>query len=76
VSDQPQLFRIGEAAHMLGLSVSGLRHWTDDGKIAATRTLGGERRYSLAEIERVRRLMDGVKAVSKKGKQQSCSSSA
>lgn len=45
---------IGEAARLLGVSVDTLRRWEADGLIAATRTPGNQRRYDLAEIERVR----------------------
>jgi len=53
------LLPIGEAAKMLGVSVDTIRRWEMDGKIAAIRTLGGQRRFRRAEINRV---LDGVEA--------------
>lgn len=39
---------------MLGVSVATVRTWEANGKITSTRTPGGQRRFDLAEIERVR----------------------
>ena len=38
---------IGEAAKILGVSVSTLRRWDREGKITSTRTEGNQRRYDL-----------------------------
>ena len=41
----PDLVSVGEAATLLGVSVSTLRRWEREGKLAPERTLGGHRRY-------------------------------
>ena len=46
---------IGLAATMLGVSVDTVRRWADDGIINSNRTVGGQRRFELTEIERVKR---------------------
>lgn len=45
---------IGEAARMLGVSVDTIRRWEGEGRIVSTRTPGNQRRFDLAEVERVR----------------------
>jgi putative resolvase len=45
---------IGDTARELGVSVDTIRRWEREGKITATRTLGGQRRFSTAEINRVK----------------------
>jgi excisionase family DNA binding protein len=53
--EQPDdLLPIGDTARLLGVSVPTIRRWESEGKIAGTRTLGGQRRFSRSEIERVR----------------------
>ncbi len=44
------LLPIGEAARVLGVSVSTVRRWESLGHIAALRTLGNQRRYRFADI--------------------------
>ena len=47
------LISVGQAASMIGVSISTLRRWEKEGRLLpAMRTLGGHRRYQLAEIER------------------------
>lgn len=41
-----------ELARAIGVSVSSLKRWADEGKISFTRTIGGHRRISLAEAAR------------------------
>ena len=41
---------IGEAAQILGVSVSTLRRWDKEGKINSTRTQGNQRRYDLRSL--------------------------
>ncbi len=42
---------IGEAARITGVSISTLRRWESQGLIAPTRTLGGQRRYSVKGLQ-------------------------
>jgi molybdopterin-binding protein len=51
---QPPL-RIGQAAELLGVSVDTIRRWAEDGTLRTTRTAGGQRLVSAAEL---RRLLD------------------
>jgi excisionase family DNA binding protein len=46
-----ELLPIGETARRLGVSVDTVRRWERDGLIKATRTLGGQRRFTVAEVE-------------------------
>ncbi|MFX1298258.1 MAG: IS607 family transposase, partial [Promethearchaeota archaeon] len=48
-----QYYRIGEAAVLLGVCCKTIRRWGAAGKLTCHRTLGGHRRISLLEIERV-----------------------
>lgn len=50
----PPPVSISEAAKVLGVSASTLRRWESEGKIRPARTLGGQRRYSLEELQRIR----------------------
>lgn len=45
--------RIGEAATALGVRVETLRRWERDGKLATTRTRGGQRLVPAAEVARL-----------------------
>jgi putative resolvase len=42
-----------EAAKILGVHVSSLRRWENEGKLKAIRTPGGQRRFDLCEVEKV-----------------------
>ena len=44
---------LGEAAAAIGLSASTLRRWNDEGRIAAQRTVGGHRRFAVADLKRL-----------------------
>jgi putative resolvase len=46
---------VGEAANILGISITTLRHWTDEGYVTAFRTVGGHRRYQLSHLIEFRR---------------------
>lgn len=45
---------IGDAARMLGVSVVTVRRWEADGRIKSIRTPGGQRRFEIEEVERVK----------------------
>jgi excisionase family DNA binding protein len=51
---------ISEAARILGVSITTLRRWDQEGKLASERTPGGHRRYDLAQLKQqaVHRLPD------------------
>jgi excisionase family DNA binding protein len=51
MSESVELMSIGEAARVLGVAVDTLRRWEREGKIAATRTLGGQRRFTRSDVE-------------------------
>lgn len=46
-------YRIGEAAAALGVRVETLRRWERDGKLATTRTEGGQRVVPASEVARL-----------------------
>jgi molybdopterin-binding protein len=48
-----ETYRIGEAAAVLGVRVETLRRWERDGKLATTRTAGGQREIPAAEVARL-----------------------
>lgn len=50
------LLPIGDAARLLGVSVGTVRRWEAEKKIKSIRTPGGQRRFRLDEVERVREL--------------------
>lgn len=53
MSESTELMSIGDAARVLGVSVDTLRRWEREGKITATRTLGGQRRFARGDIDAV-----------------------
>jgi diguanylate cyclase (GGDEF)-like protein/PAS domain S-box-containing protein/excisionase family DNA binding protein len=44
---------LGQAAHALRISTSTARRWADDGRLGATRTAGGHRRFAASEVRRL-----------------------
>ena len=48
-----ELFRIGEAARLLGVSIHVVRRWVDDGVLSARRSDGGQRLVEGAELARL-----------------------
>lgn len=46
-----RLLNVSQAANFLGVSAASVRKWSDAGLLLAYRTPGGQRRYSLAELE-------------------------
>ena len=53
IQDDDPVLSPAEAAKRLGVSSATLRVWAEAGKIRATHTLGGHRRYPTSEVERV-----------------------
>lgn len=52
-----------EAAKLLGVHVSSLRRWENEGKLKAIRTPGGQRRFILEEIEKAAGIPRTIKTV-------------
>lgn len=48
-----EMFKPGEAAALLGLSVDTVRRWCDDGRLAHTRGPGGQRLIDGADLARL-----------------------
>jgi diguanylate cyclase (GGDEF)-like protein/PAS domain S-box-containing protein/excisionase family DNA binding protein len=44
---------LGQAALALGISTTTTRRWADDGRLGATRTAGGHRRFAVSELRRL-----------------------
>ncbi len=44
---------LGQAAQALRISTSTARRWADDGRLGATRTAGGHRRFAASEVRRL-----------------------
>jgi excisionase family DNA binding protein len=44
---------LGQAAQALGISTTTARRWADDGRLGATRTAGGHRRFAVIEVRRL-----------------------
>src|SRR5207244_5478614 len=45
--------RMGEAAELAGVSVDTIRRWAEDGTLRTTRSTGGQRLVSVAEVRRL-----------------------
>lgn len=45
--------RVGQAAEMLGVTVDTLRRWEAEGRIAMTRSTGGQRLVAVSDITRL-----------------------
>jgi molybdopterin-binding protein len=45
--------RIGRAAEMLGVTVDTVRRWAESGRLKVTRSAGGQRLVSMAEVTRL-----------------------
>lgn len=50
---EDEYLRIGQAAALLGVSVDTLRRWEDDGRLAMTRSEGGQRTVALAAVREI-----------------------
>jgi DNA-binding transcriptional MerR regulator len=56
---KPVLWRIGEVAKLTGVTTRALRYWEELGLLRpASRTDGGERLYTAADLRRVTRIRD------------------
>lgn len=65
-SSSEQRLAIGDAARIAGVAVETLRRWANEGKVPSQRTPGGQRRFRLADIERLNRTIDGAPATDNK----------
>jgi molybdopterin-binding protein len=45
--------RVGEAAEAIGVSTDTLRRWIEDGRVSSSRTAGGQRIITRAEVQRL-----------------------
>jgi molybdopterin-binding protein len=53
LTDDGGLLRIGQAAELLGVGVDTLRRWESDGRLATTRSTGGQRLVPIREVSRL-----------------------
>ena len=51
--DDDRTMRIGQAAELLAVSVETIRRWEADGRLATTRTGGGQRLVQIADVSRL-----------------------
>jgi len=56
-SDSRATLRIGDVARELGVTIGTVRRWSNNGTLRVARLPSGQRRYSVADVERVRREM-------------------
>jgi excisionase family DNA binding protein len=49
--ERNRFLNVGQAASYLGVSPASLRKWSDDGRVPVYRTPGGQRRYSIADLD-------------------------
>ena len=61
--DQVPILRPSEAAQLLGLRLSQLRHLEAAGRLVTVRTLGGHRRYRQDDVLALQRWMQRGSAV-------------
>jgi excisionase family DNA binding protein len=53
----PRLMSVGDAAAYLGVSPASLRKWSNSGLVPTYRTPGGQRRYSVEDLDEFIRSM-------------------
>ncbi len=51
----PMLYRVGQAAELLGVSVDTVRRWSDEGRLGTVRTGGGQRMVDGEDLARLAR---------------------
>jgi molybdopterin-binding protein len=64
-------YRIGEAAKAIGVRVETLRRWEKEGRLATTRTSGGQRLVPAAEVARLLAEAREHRAISKTSRRNS-----
>jgi excisionase family DNA binding protein len=52
-----KLINIAQAAEYLGVSAASLRKWSDRGLVRVYRTPGGQRRFSIDDLDNFKRSM-------------------
>ncbi len=52
-SNEDRAIRIGQAAELLGVSVETIRRWEADGRLATTRSGGGQRLVLITDVSRL-----------------------
>ena len=52
-----RLLNVGRAAAYLGVSAASLRKWSNDGLVPVYRTPGGQRRFSIEDLDEFIRSM-------------------
>lgn len=50
---------IGEVARLTGVTIPTVRNWDRRGKIKSFRTAGGQRRFPVSEVDRIRAEQNG-----------------
>lgn len=53
MTDAPFRYTTSQAAERLGVSLGSIRRWADEGLLGHTRTPGGQRRFSEADLQEV-----------------------
>ena len=51
-----RMLTVGEAADYVGVSISSIRKWSDRGLVQAYRTPGGDRRFSIDDLDELIRV--------------------
>ena len=57
MEERSKLMNVGQAADYLGVSSASLRKWSNDGLVPVFRTPGGQRRYSVEDLDEFMRSM-------------------
>ena len=52
-----KLYNVKRAAALLGVHANTLRNWTNAGRVVSARLPSGHRRFTMAQIEAIRREM-------------------